>query len=221
METAGVKWERLSGDYGIYVSKSHGFTSDTIALAEFSRPKKGERCADFGTGAGGIPILWQIGGEPGLCDAVELQQEAAGQAEASVERNGLEDRIRVYHRDIRDFREFMSHQCYDRISCNPPYKAKGAGVLNPDAARRAARHEESMSAEDILAAARFSLKFGGGLFICQRPERLTDFMLLFREYGIEPKRLRFVQHNAAGQPSLFLLEGRRGGRPGLRAIENE
>lgn len=218
--TDTLKWEKLSEEYGIYIGKSHGFTSDTIALAKFSQPKKGERCADFGTGAGGIPILWQLGGEPGLCDAVEIQQEAADQAAASVVRNGLGDKIKVHRGDIRNFREFLSHQCYDRIACNPPYKAAGAGIVNPDAARRTARHEESMNAEDILKAARFSLKFGGGLFICQRPERLTDFMVLFREYGIEPKRLRFVQQKADGQPSLFLLEGRRGGKPGMRAIEN-
>jgi tRNA1(Val) A37 N6-methylase TrmN6 len=32
---------------------------------------------------------------------------------------------------------------------------------------------------------------------------------------MEPKRLRMVQHTAAAQPSLILLEARRGGNPGL------
>ena len=36
-----------------------------------------------------------------------------------------------------------------------------------------------------------------------------------REAGIEPKRLRFVQNRPDTAPSLFLIEGCRGGKPGL------
>jgi tRNA1(Val) A37 N6-methylase TrmN6 len=36
------------------------------------------------------------------------------------------------------------------------------------------------------------------------------------ESGLEPKRLRLVQHKAASAPILFLVEGRRGGKPGLK-----
>ena len=38
-----------------------------------------------------------------------------------------------------------------------------------------------------------------------------------RRVRLEPKRLRFVHHTAAASPSLFLLEARLGGRPGLTA----
>ena len=38
-----------------------------------------------------------------------------------------------------------------------------------------------------------------------------------RRFGLEPKRLRLVQHDAVGAPGLVLLECRRGGKPGLRA----
>ena len=37
----------------------------------------------------------------------------------------------------------------------------------------------------------------------------------FREYGLEPKRLRLVQQRPEKAPFLFLLEARRGGKPGL------
>lgn len=36
-----------------------------------------------------------------------------------------------------------------------------------------------------------------------------------RAQGLEPKRLRFVAQRLACAPWLFLLEGRRGGKPGL------
>ena len=39
--------------------------------------------------------------------------------------------------------------------------------------------------------------------------------ILLREAGMEPKRLRFVQNRPDTAPSLFLIEGCRGGKPGV------
>lgn len=211
----GLKWEQLSPSYGVYIGLEYGFTMDTLLLAEFSRPKKGEICADFGTGCGTIPILWQIHGAPGQIYGIEIQQEAALQAEHSIMKNGLQDNVKILCRDIRDFREFLPHQRLDRIACNPPYKAGGAGLKSTSAAKRTARHEEALTPLDIAKAAAYTLKFGGSLCICQRPERLTDFMTIFHDHKLEPKRLRFVQQNQKSAPSLFLLEARPGGKSGL------
>ena len=52
----------------------------------------------------------------------------------------------------------------------------------------------------------------------QQTERLAELLETLRRSGLEPKRLRLVQHDAASAPSLLLLESRRGGRPGL-AVE--
>ena len=41
-------------------------------------------------------------------------------------------------------------------------------------------------------------------------------MCLMSGCGIEPKRLRLVQHKANSAPSLALVEGRRGGSAGLK-----
>lgn len=210
-----LRWEQLSSSYGVYIGTKYGFTMDTLLLAEFSRPKKGEICADFGTGCGVIAILWQIYASPDQTYGIEIQQEAALQAERSVRKNGLQDSIMILCRDIRDYREFLPHQKFDRIACNPPYKARGAGLTNVNAAKRTARHEETLTPLDIAEAAAYTLRFGGSLCVCQRPDRLTDFITIFHQHKIEPKRLRFVQQNQESAPSLFLLEARLGGKPGL------
>lgn len=210
-----LRWEQLSPSYGVYIGSEYGFTMDTLLLAEFSKPKKGETCADFGTGCGAIPIIWQINAAPGQTYGIEIQQEAAHQAERSIKKNHLQDTVLILCRDIRDHREFLPHQKLDRIACNPPYKARGAGLINMNAAKRTARHEETLTPSDIAKAAAYTLKFGGSLCICQRPERLTDFMTIFHDYKLEPKRLQFVQQNQKSAPSLFLLEARLGGKSGL------
>ena len=54
--------------------------------------------------------------------------------------------------------------------------------------------------------------------LCSRTERLTDTICAMRGAGIEPKRLRMVIQRAGRCPSLFLIEGRKGGRPGLNVM---
>ena len=44
---------------------------------------------------------------------------------------------------------------------------------------------------------------------------MAELMELTRRHGLEPKRLRLVQHTAQSAPSLLLLECRRGGKTGL------
>ena len=57
----------------------------------------------------------------------------------------------------------------------------------------------------------------GGAGVVFPTERLAELMETARRFGLEPKRLQMVQHDAAGVPGLVLLECRRGGKPGLRA----
>ena len=59
------------------------------------------------------------------------------------------------------------------------------------------------------------VKMGRYFSLIFRPERLADLFCALRQSGIEPKRIRFVEKTAGQPPILVLVEGRRGGRPGL------
>ena len=51
-----------------------------------------------------------------------------------------------------------------------------------------------------------------------RAERLADVICLLRETGFEAKRLRTVSHSAEKEPSLVLVEARRGANAGLKIM---
>ncbi len=211
------KWEPLSPKYKILVSREHSFNTDTILLANFSAPKKNYVCADFGTGCGTIAMLWHIRQNPKKIYAVELQNMAYEMTKESVAQNNIQN-IEVIHDNINNCKNIFKSGCLDMIACNPPYKAMGAGLKNEIENMKIARHEEHLSLEDLAKAVSFCLKFGGKFFICQRPERLSDAMNIFRNHGLEPKRLRLVQQRENKAPSLFLLECRRGGNSGLEIL---
>ena len=209
-----ASWEPLAPGCQVLVTREHGFSTDTLLLAAFSQPRRGERCADLGTGCGTIPLLWRARGEPGPILAVELQPQAAEQARRSVERSGYNGYIQVVEGDVRDYKALLPCQGLDRVACNPPYTLPGAGAASPDPQRRAARQGDCFSLEDLAQAARYSLKHRGRLCLCLPVRRLAEALALFSRWDLEPKLLRLVQQRRDKAPYLFLLECRRGGRPG-------
>lgn len=223
----GEHLEPLSRDCSVIVSGIHRFNTDTILLADFSKPRAGETCADFGTGCGAIPLLWCARGNPKQVYAVELQADACGMARRSVERNGLEERVTVVNADIKELRGSGAVPYgLDLIACNPPYKPLGTGIKNPHEGTSIARHEVACSFAEIAASAATLLRWGGRFCCCLRPERLCDALVTLCGAGLEPKRIRFVQQRGGKAPFLFLLQANRGGKPGMTAepvllIENE
>ena len=83
---------------------------------------------------------------------------------------------------------------------------------------RADLRDKGQLPADVCAATGRLLRWGGQFCLVFRTERLAELLETLRRSGLEPKRLRLVQHDAASAPSLLLLESRRGGRPGL-AVE--
>lgn len=215
--------EPLSPSISVFVSQTHRFNTDTILLAHFAAPKRGEKCADFGTGCGAIPLIWLARYEPAQICGVEIQPDACELVRQSAEHCGVADRLRVLNLDLRQLdqtkpRDPWLENC-DLISCNPPYKAQGTGIENPEQGKRMARHEEACTMEDVARAAASCLRYGGRLCLCQRPERLTDILTTLCANGLEPKRLRFVQAREGKAPKLFLLQARKNGQPGGLLVE--
>ncbi len=208
-------WEPLSAGSKVLVSREHGFGTDAILLADFSMPRRGERCADLGTGCGVIPLLWRARGKAGSITGVELREQGARQARRSVEESGYENQIRILQGDVRRMEELFPAGSLDLIACNPPYTAPGAGIPSGDDARRTARQGDTLSLEELARGARYGLRYGGKLFLCLRPARLSEAMEVFHRYALEPKRLRLCQQRVGKAPFLFLLECRSGGKVGM------
>ena len=192
--------ESLSGERIIYVSRDSRFGTDAVLLADFASPKRIDTAVDLCTGGGIIPLLWLCSGSPrAKVIGVEIQPECCRLARRSIEKH-------------------LPREKYSLVTCNPPYFVAGSGFKNKTEGRTIARSEVMCDSYDVCRAARYLLKYGGRLCICQRPERLTDVICAMREQGIEPKRIRLVQQRRDSEPWLVLVEGRRGGKPGLKFI---
>ena len=191
------------------------FGMDAVLLADFARVQPRNRVCDLGTGTGILPLLLSGRAEDMLCDAVEIQPDAADRAARSMRLNGLADRITVHNRNLKEVRSFLPHASYDLVICNPPYSPAQASLHSPKSALRTARQETECTLDDIAASAAFLLR-GRARFALMLPTaRLAGAFETLRKRRLEPKRLRLVHANAERPARLALIEAMLDVNPGL------
>ena len=203
-----IKQEPIGEGRYIFVSPHHTFGTDAVLLANFANPKKNDRAVDLGTGCGIIAFLMLRDDKCQTAYGVDISKEAIDLANLTKQDFGFERFVPVLS-DVKDLKGKVPFGSNTLITCNPPYKASGTGIKNPDNVKSVARHEVECSLEDIIAVSSKLLQTGGRLCMCQRPERLADVMALMRKYKVEPKRLRLVCKCVGKSPWLFLIEGKR------------
>lgn len=216
MASRKERTEALATNLDIYVSEAHIFTSDAIALASFCAPRHKDKCCDLGTGNGIIPLLWYRDWAPKEIVGVELSDSAVELFTKTLTESGLNDKIQLIHSDLRKLNGILPNEYFDIVSINPPYKKLGTGIVNEGEDYKNARHEFTCTLDDCAKAAARLLKFGGRFCICQRPERLPDIFEAMRKFKIEPKSMREVIQRVGKEPSLVLVEGKKGSAPGFR-----
>lgn len=191
------------------------FGTDAVLLADFAAPRRHDRVCDLGTGTGIIPLLLYARENTISADAVEIQPDMADMAARSMAMNGLNEKIRVLPGDLRSIRTRLPHARYDLVTCNPPYGKAGGTLLNPDASKRLARHEESCAIEDVACAAAWLLQNGGRLCCVFPAARMIELSDAMRKYRMAPKRIRMVHSRVEKAAHLCLMEGMLDARPGL------
>ncbi len=212
-----IKQEPLGKGIYINVSDNHTFGTDAVILSDFASQKKVKKHCDLGAGCGIISALLLRDDIACHSDAVEISEEAVALARATADLC-FDGRMSVYHCDLKNLKGVLPFGEYDLVTCNPPYKAENAGIISQSKTDKVARHETACTLEDVISTASKLLRSSGRLCICQRPERLADIICLMRKYSTEPKTVRFVSKRQGFEPWLVLVEGRRDGKAGMRAM---
>ncbi len=203
-----IKREPIGDGKYIYVSQHHTFGTDAVLLANFAKARRNDKLVDLGTGCGIIAFLILRDGNCSSAYGVDISNEAISLAQKTKQEYGF-DKFNPVLSDLKDLKGKVPFGCNTLVTCNPPYKAPGAGIKNPDSVKSVARHEVECTLEDIISVSARLLQTGGRLCMCQRPERLAEMMSLMRKHKVEPKRLRLVCKCVGQSPWLVLLEGKR------------
>ncbi|MEG2381309.1 MAG: tRNA1(Val) (adenine(37)-N6)-methyltransferase [Oscillospiraceae bacterium] len=193
------------------------FGIDAVLLSDYSLTsiKKGANVLDLCSGNGIIPLLLSAKSEAKNITGMEIQADIANMAKRSIEMNELSHKIDFICDNLNNAFTHFGRSSFNNITCNPPYKELGGGIINLENSLTIARHEVKCTLEDIIRVSSELLEPGGKLCMVHRPERLIDIICIMRAYKIEPKRLRFVHPYYNKTANLILLEGTRHGKPKL------
>lgn len=192
--------------------------TDSVLLADFVNIGTRRSGIDLGCGSGILPLLLLERSQALHMTGLEINPDAADIARKNISINSLSERCDIITGDIRLCRDSFRTGQFDLVVSNPPYFAAGSGLISPDEKKASARGELLCSLEDICRAASYLCRTGGAFCLVHRAERLADVICLLREKGFEVKRLRTVAHSREKEPSLVLIEARRGAAAGLKIM---
>lgn len=199
---------------------AYKLSTDSVLLGDFIKIKHAKRGMDLGCGAGILMLLVGAKNANIHLEGIEIDKTAAEICQDNLNENQMTQRASLYTEDLRMHRSFLEAGAYDIVFSNPPYFEQGSGYVPPTETRHIARQEACCTLNDLCTAAGYLCKWGGRFFLVYRPERLSTLFCAMQHAGIEPKRLRMVCNKPSDAPSLILVEGRRGGKPGLQIEPN-
>ncbi len=209
--------EFMGGRLKLIQSKTgYRFSIDAILLSQFVTIKRGDRVVDLGTGCGIIPLILLLTKPVGYTFGLEIQKDLADQAARNTVLNGYERKMGVILGDIKH--PPFAPSSADVVTCNPPYRPKNSGRINPDLQRAIARHEMLASLDDILTATSRILRAKGRLAMIYPAVRLVEVFVRMKGFNLEPKRLRIVYPGMKSEAKLALIEASLGGRKGLKVL---
>lgn len=207
----------LNGKLGIIQSRrGYRFSVDALLLAEFVLTKDEDFVVDLGAGCGIISLFLAVKRKVGFIVGIELQKELASQARRNIALNELEGKVAIIQGDLRHLP--LTQGFADVVVCNPPYRQRRSGRINPDTTKAIARHEIAANLDAILAAGKALLKREGRLTLIYPANRLTEIFTKMRTQGLEPKRLQIIFPDSASYAKLALIEGKLQGKSGLKIL---
>lgn len=196
----------LLGEEASLIQETEGFRfgTDIVLLSEFicEFAKSNQKNLEIGTGNGVLPVLLaQKHFQSRDYLAVDILESNIALAQRNWERNHISPRSLCM-----DIREFQEKNQYSQIFVNPPYMRVDGKLQNLCWEKAIARHEISLSLEELVQSVKKILSPIGSLYMVHRSHRLQELLELFSKYQLSVSKIRFVYHENGMISNLVLLE---------------
>lgn len=144
---------------------------------------------DIGTGTGLLSLMIAQKSSAEI-DAVEIDADAASQAQENISASPFHDRVRLIHTDIKDF---TAGKKYDLIISNPPFFENQ--LSSPDSKKNKAMHSADLSLAELAASVKLHLSPFGKAFILLPFERMPDFENIITKEGFYMNEVLNISHS--------------------------
>lgn len=204
----------------IYQSKKgYRFSLDSLLVLYFAKDCHARKICDLGAGSGIIGLLLAKQRPQAEVYLVELQKGLYENCKRNIIINNLQNRVYAINEDIRRIAKGntkdLEYGSFDMVISNPPFRKPKTGKISPEDEKAIARHELTIELPELLKAAFRLLKNGGRLYMIYLAERIVELIKHLKDYGLEPKRIRFIYSKLLEPAKMVLVEAAKGRRPGL------
>lgn len=197
-----MKLDYLNGtEYHIQQGQEmYHFNSDTELLGRFMNVKKEESVLDIGCNNGALLFYAKSKNAKHLC-GIDLFEEVIALAKENFDRYEIEVELHVC--PLQDFQ----HEPFSLIICNPPYfNTQNDRLKNQNKYRKAARHEEYLTLDELFQNVKRLLKDNGRFAMIYRPDRLSEVIQCAQKYGMHAKRMKIAYRTKESEAKSILLE---------------
>ncbi|HEY4104107.1 MAG TPA: methyltransferase [Polyangiaceae bacterium] len=200
-----ITLDGLTGSWFIF-QRAHGHrhSIDDVLTAHYALEvsPRVETHLDLGAGIGTVGLLaLSTLDEHSRLTAVEAQSTSFRLLLANLEANGLSDRVRALHGDLR---ELSLAENFPLITGSPPYFPLGTGVVPQDSQKAHARFELRGDVTDYARVAARHLGTDGWFVFCFPSVQTERALAAVASAGLAVVRRRDVIPRQ-GRPALFSL----------------
>lgn len=206
-------------DYGLKIyqdSELFKFSLDSLLLAEFVTIEKGDKkLLDMCSGNAPLPLI--VGKKYDVeITGIEITKEIFDLAIKSIKENNLTN-IKMINCNAKDLKNYFPGNNFDLITCNPPFfKVDKNSLINRERKKAIARHELTITLEEIFKTVKYLLKENGTFYLVHRPERLEEILILASNNKMHVKEIIFIYSDIRKNAIMVLLKMKKNARIGVK-----
>lgn len=207
-------------DYGLKIyqdSNYFKFSLDSLLLSEFVDIKNDDKqLLDLCSGNAPLPLILANRYDISIT-GIEIQEPIYNLAIKSIQENHLESKIKMLNINAKVINNYFPGNNFDIITCNPPFfKVKDSSLINEKYEKAVARHELTITLEDIIISSSKLLKYNGDFYLVHRPERLEEIIALASTHNLHVKEIQFIYTNTEEYAIMVLLKFTKNARIGTK-----
>lgn len=154
-------------------------STDAVLLGALAKAENPSNILDIGTGTGVIALMLAQRFPDAKIAAVEIDEDAAKQAEENFRESQFSTRLELIHIQLQ---KFQSVEKYDLIVSNPPFFPDHLKSQNPK--RNKALHTDELPFEDLIQKVIHLLSDSGAFWVILPPRQMRTFEVLAEKSGL-------------------------------------